>query len=318
MARTQRPTNTWLCSNGIHLRVTASRIDQPRLASSWWPLHRVSRSAIHAGLPWPIHLDEFCIVGFHDRPRSPGIWVYVHTRTGAEIFVDGDGQTYRQTPARREPIAGRFRPCDVRAAAERAGLHRPQARAQTEAAGLPVDAAIDPGQHLFEPRVLFPGRRVDAMRRARAVEGRDVQRPSTVAPAAGAVPGFARSGPPPSYLTVLPGLPRTRDFTERWEPRVLVDNPGAQAALDAMEAAILDQHSKPPPPAPQSPPHARRAGPPGARADRTLPAPARAAHPSRGTASPGKPRSRPATEPSVSRLRQIWPPPTPRERWSSY
>lgn len=315
MARTQRPTNTWLCSNGVHLRVTALRIDQPRLASSWWPLHRVSRSAIHAGLPWPIHLDEFCIVGFHDRPRSPGIWVYVHTRTGAEIFVDGDGQTYRQTPLRDEPISGRFRPCDVRAAAERAGLHRPQARAQTQAAGLPVDAGFDPGQHLFEPRVLTPGRRVDAMRRSREIGCWDVQRPPTAGPEAGGPSGSPRSGPPPSYLTVLPGLPRTRDFTERWEPRVLMDSPGAQAALDAMEAAILEQHPQPSPAEkpPTSPPDRNTS--PSRKARQSQPSGDQAPHPSRSNASPKPPR--PGTDASVPRLRQVWPPPARPRRWSS-
>lgn len=316
MARTQRPTNTWLCSNGVHLRVTALRVDQPRLASCWWPLHRVSRSAIHVGLPWPIHLDEFCIVGFHDRPRSPGIWVYVHTRTGAEIFVDGDGQTYRQTALRDEPIKGRFRKCDIRAACERAGLHRPQARAQTQAAGLPVDARFDPGQHLFEPRILTPGCRGDAMRRARAVGRRDPERPPSAEALAGPSPGFPLSGPPMRYLTVLPGLPRTRDFTERWEPRVLVDNPSAQAALDAMEAVVLERHPAPPPPG--TPPRSStdRAAPPWPPAIRPGPAAERPAHPSRKR--PPTRSAQPKVGPSAPHLKQVWPPPAPRRRWSSY
>lgn len=294
MARKRRTTNTWLCSNGVHLDVTAAKIEQQPSAHWWWPLHRVSRSAMHAGLPWPIHLDEFRAVGYHDRSRSLGIWVYVHARTGAEIFVDGQGQTYRQTPLRDEPIRGRFTKCDGRAAAERARLHLPEARAQTRASGIPLDAGFDPGQCLSDPRALTPGRRVDAMRKARSVVAWDVEFPP--AQTSAAAPLSPRSGPPPSYIVVRPGPPRTHDFAERWEPKLLLNSSSAMAALDAIEERFLRDDPRP--------------------AARPGPAAQRRAHPSGGKTPPKPPRSTPGA--SAPRLRQVWPPPTRPRRWSSY
>lgn len=313
MARKERPTNTWHCSNGVHLPVTALRIDQSLLAHCWWPLHRVNRSAIHAGLRWAVHLDEFCLVGLHGRSRGPAIWVYVHNRTGAEIYVDGDGQTYKHTRLRSEPIKGRFRACDVKAAVQGAGLHLGQARAQTEAAPLPPDRGFDDGPAISAPRVLRPGRRIDAMRRARVVTGNDLGvssegRQGSIEPL-----DLPLGGPRANYIAVLPGPPRTRDFVERWEPHLLLDDPSAQAGFDALEMRRFRNHEATTPPAERSPSPVDEARLTDPTEDRPAPSRSRANHPSQGVTRPST--SRPRARASTPHLRQVWPPTTRPRRW---
>jgi hypothetical protein len=90
----------------------------------WWqPLVALSRRVRQARLGWPVHLDEFELIGRIDRRRRPSIWIYRHLRSRGEIFVDDEAVTYRWIPARSGPSAGRFVPSDIHRSLFGAGLH---------------------------------------------------------------------------------------------------------------------------------------------------------------------------------------------------
>lgn len=119
----RRPTATWLTADGVTLEIEAPHPDHADLLAWWWPLHRAARWAWYVQAAWPIHLEEFQLVGRVPRSGRPDVWVYVHQVSGRELFVDGDGSTYHLRPLRSEPSRGRFFACHVRTAVVRAGLH---------------------------------------------------------------------------------------------------------------------------------------------------------------------------------------------------
>lgn len=115
--------DNWHCSNGVRLRVERPLPGTPDLARYWWPLHRASRSASAARLPWAIYLDEWQMVGSARRGRAGLLWIYVHEISRGELFVDTDGQTYRLRPLSSRPWQGRFTRCHVRTALLDARVH---------------------------------------------------------------------------------------------------------------------------------------------------------------------------------------------------
>lgn len=297
MARNNRHTNTWLCANGVHLDVTAARSEQPELAHIWWPLQIVARAAMDARLLWPIHLDDFRQVGQHLRSsQRPSIWVYVHVRTGAELFVDDDGQTYRLTPLRSEPVRGRFTTCNLHTAALRCRLHETIARP-------PTDPALrGPERLAHRPRRLVPGPRREARQRARAAQGW----PESLPPAGSALApplddGRARRSNPPAFATILSGPPQTPEFTERWEPRLRSLDPALQDALDQLELM--------PPPPPKASGDDTKPGP-GRSQSRT---PKRRSTPSPKPATSSPPNGHGRGE--VPRHHQLRPPATRPRHW---
>ncbi len=96
---------------------------EPELLAWWGPLLMVARSAREERVPWPIHIDQFDLLGRVDRTggRQP-VWVYRHHQSGGDIFADATGQTYRFRPTPKAAGPGRFDPCDVRAGVHLAGL----------------------------------------------------------------------------------------------------------------------------------------------------------------------------------------------------
>jgi hypothetical protein len=113
--------------------------DKPELLSWWGPLLLVGRLAREKDVPWPIHIDQFDLLGRVDRSgsRQP-IWVYRHQSSGGDIFADPRGQTYRYRPTPRAAAAGRFERCDVRESIYRAGLP------EVVEAGEDVDRVVGP------------------------------------------------------------------------------------------------------------------------------------------------------------------------------
>ena len=97
--------------------------DEPELLTWWAPLLLVGRRVRAEGLPWPIQIDQFHLLGRVERggSRQP-IWVYRHKLSGGDIFADPTGQTYRYRPTPKATGPGRFDRCELRKGVQMAGL----------------------------------------------------------------------------------------------------------------------------------------------------------------------------------------------------
>ncbi len=71
-------------------------------------------------------IGEFSLVGHVVQALGRDVWVYVHTRSKREVFVDSDGQAYRRHPDRRTKAGARFVACSPRADAEASGEVSPR------------------------------------------------------------------------------------------------------------------------------------------------------------------------------------------------
>lgn len=111
---------------------------EPELLAWWGPLLMVARLARADRVPWPIHIDQFDLLGRVDRSggRQP-VWVYRHHQSGGDIFADPTGQTYRFRPTPKAAGPGRFDQCDVRACVYLAGLPEVVQPSRDEAADEP-------------------------------------------------------------------------------------------------------------------------------------------------------------------------------------
>ena len=92
---------------------------EPELAAWWQPLLRFARRARADRVPWPVHIDEFHLVGCVRRTRQP-VWLYRHLAGGGELAVAANGIPYRFIPT--APGGGRFVETRVRPAVWAAGL----------------------------------------------------------------------------------------------------------------------------------------------------------------------------------------------------
>ncbi len=73
-------------------------------------------------MPWPIHLDDFTLMGRVERGSRPAVWIYKHRDSRRELHLDGTGQTYKFTRTPNASSYGRFTACDIRTAVHQAGL----------------------------------------------------------------------------------------------------------------------------------------------------------------------------------------------------
>jgi hypothetical protein len=97
--------------------------DEPELLAWWAPLLLVARLAREDRVPWPIHIDQFDVLGRVDRGGArPPVWVYRHHTSGRDIYADPSGQSYRFRPTPNAAGPGRFDRCDVRTCVYLAGL----------------------------------------------------------------------------------------------------------------------------------------------------------------------------------------------------
>lgn len=94
----------------------------PVLLEWWRPLQAVARLARLQQISWPIHLDEFALVGRVDRSRRPAVWVYRHGLSRGFIHADVAGGTYEWVEYRSGPSPGRFKQIAAQTAVWRCGL----------------------------------------------------------------------------------------------------------------------------------------------------------------------------------------------------
>lgn len=123
----------WRC--GL-MRLWTPPREEPELLAWWAPLLLVARKARHEGVPWPIHVDQFDLLGRVDRAGGrPPVWVYRHQESGGDIYADPSGQTYLFRPTPNAAGPGRFDRCEVRAGVHLAGIAQVVEPAPQEPAG---------------------------------------------------------------------------------------------------------------------------------------------------------------------------------------
>jgi hypothetical protein len=96
--------------------------DEAPLLEWWTPLLLAASAGRRAKVPWPIHLDDFTLMGRVDRASRPAVWIYKHSRSGRELHADATGQTYKFIRTPNATSYGRFTACDIRTAVHEAGL----------------------------------------------------------------------------------------------------------------------------------------------------------------------------------------------------
>ena len=96
--------------------------DEAPLLEWWTPLLLAASAGRRARVPWPIHLDDFMLMGRVDRGSRPSVWIYKHRDSGRELNVDSTGQTYKFSRTPNAAGYGRFTACDIRTAVYQADL----------------------------------------------------------------------------------------------------------------------------------------------------------------------------------------------------
>ncbi len=96
--------------------------DQAPLLEWWTPLLLAASSARRERVPWPIHLDDFMLMGRVDRGTRPAVWIYKHRDSRRELYLDATGQPYRFTRTPNANSYGRFTACRIRQAIHQADL----------------------------------------------------------------------------------------------------------------------------------------------------------------------------------------------------
>jgi hypothetical protein len=96
--------------------------DQPPLLEWWTPLLLAGSAGRRERVPWPIHLDDFMLMGRVERGSRPDIWIYKHRDSRRELYLDARGQAYKFTRTPNAASYGRFTACDIRRAVYQADL----------------------------------------------------------------------------------------------------------------------------------------------------------------------------------------------------
>ena len=90
--------------------------DEAPLLEWWTPLLLAASAARRERIPWPIHLDDFMLMGRVDRGSRPAVWIYKHRDSRRELNLDATGQAYKFTRTPNAPRYGRFTACRIRQA----------------------------------------------------------------------------------------------------------------------------------------------------------------------------------------------------------
>lgn len=98
--------------------------DEPALLDWFRPLLLAGAAGRAARCSWPIHFEEFMLMGRYDRTPRPSIWVYEHKQSRRPLYLDDAGKPYTYTPTPNAKGDGRFNRCDIRTAVWRAELPR--------------------------------------------------------------------------------------------------------------------------------------------------------------------------------------------------
>lgn len=96
--------------------------DQPQLLDWWRPLLAFARAARDDEAPWPVHLDEFRLLGRVDRQDRPSVWMYRHQDSRRDLLIDDHGRPQRFIVHRTGASRGRFAEIEIRPAIWQAGL----------------------------------------------------------------------------------------------------------------------------------------------------------------------------------------------------
>jgi hypothetical protein len=96
--------------------------DEAPLLEWWLPLLLASSAARRERVPWPIHIDEFMLMGRVNRTSRPAVWIYKHKASRRELYLDSTGQAYRFTRTPNANGYGRFTACRIRQAIDQADL----------------------------------------------------------------------------------------------------------------------------------------------------------------------------------------------------
>lgn len=98
--------------------------DEPTLLEWFRPLLLAGAAGRAARCSWPIHFEEFMLMGRYHRPSRPAVWVYKHKESRRALYLDDAGNPYTYTPTPNAKGEGRFNRCDIRTAIWRADLPR--------------------------------------------------------------------------------------------------------------------------------------------------------------------------------------------------
>ena len=90
--------------------------DEAPLLEWWTPLLLAASAVRRARVPWPIHLDDFMLMGRVDRGTRPAVWIYKHRDSRRELHLDATGQPYKFTRTPNAASYGRFTACRIRQA----------------------------------------------------------------------------------------------------------------------------------------------------------------------------------------------------------
>jgi hypothetical protein len=90
--------------------------DEAPLLEWWTPLLLAASAGRRERVPWPIHLDDFMLMGRVDRGTRPAVWIYKHRDSRRELNLDSTGQAYKFTRTPNAASYGRFTACRIRQA----------------------------------------------------------------------------------------------------------------------------------------------------------------------------------------------------------
>jgi hypothetical protein len=90
--------------------------DEAPLLEWWTPLLLAASAARREQIPWPIHLDDFQLMGRVDRGARPAVWIYKHRGSRRELNLDSTGRAYKFTRTPNAVSYGRFTACRIRQA----------------------------------------------------------------------------------------------------------------------------------------------------------------------------------------------------------
>lgn len=167
-----RTRRWWTTIGGVDLRIDVPPAFPMPPAFWWWPLHRAARVASHEGAPDLLRLDEFAFLGTRRR-RQPNLdlWIYVHERTRAELFVTDHGETFRLTASPSDPGKGRFTSCPPHVAAQYTGLpDLPLGTLPDHFVGVPLDQVDHNWAQLVSRPQVHPHDRQLALARRRLTQ----------------------------------------------------------------------------------------------------------------------------------------------------
>src|SRR5687768_15609704 len=89
---------------------------EPVLLEWFAPLLALGRRAREDELPWPVHVDDFRLLGRFERRPRPDVWMYAHIENGGLLMCDADGNAYRFIESTTGRSRGQFRETELRRA----------------------------------------------------------------------------------------------------------------------------------------------------------------------------------------------------------